>query len=84
MEPSAMMIIMFVTLVSMGCVIAWMQYLGLCEQRRTQHQLARVNEAVERFERRQFLARPIIQTEEEFDLGNVFNIAWANYERVAA
>lgn len=79
-----MIIIMFITLLAVLGVMAWMQYLGLCEQRRTQHQLARIDAAVERFERRQYLARPIIQTAEEFDFANVFNAAWDNYERVAA
>lgn len=79
-----MIIIMFVTLLAVLGLMAWMQYLGLCEQRRTQYNQALIYAAVERFERRQLLARPIIQTAEEFDFANVFNAAWDNYERMAA
>lgn len=74
-------IIMFITLLAVLVGIAGLQYLALCEQRRTRWQLARIEAAVQRFEFR----RPIYQAAEEtFTFDDVFSAAWDNYERLAA
>jgi len=50
-----MLVLMFITIVGMLLGIAGMQYLALCEQRRTQFMLSRVQAAIGEFDHRRAL-----------------------------
>jgi hypothetical protein len=74
-----MIVFMFAIMCMLAVDLGAMLYLGLCEQRRTQWQQQRVLDAIERFERRQYLLEPITP-QGDVEWHAIIDPAWWQYE----